>query len=272
MRNLHLVRSNLSLSHHTKPLQGHDRYPTCRISATCTRERVLAWYTMVTLLEYPVACGVLLILLLSSYWSYITQHDIRSAKGDSHGSARPLRGMSHPRHMGLHSTGSVFVTPVDSSNCDAFFSQGDAPFKCILVTEETETPKWFISFAGEHHSICDFGEVRRVPLYSRTFPTHTHMHAFSHLSFCMRDKIHQKKLKQIHITLHILMKEEHMARMHKETCSYTKTSILHKRIKNSYKTDNGCIIRCHSFISMNGFVRTRCTNLHTCIHTSLPMS
>ena len=50
-------------------------------------------------------------------------------------------------HRGLHSTGSVFVSSVDSSNASTFFWTGNTPFKAVLVTETSETPQWFKAIA-----------------------------------------------------------------------------------------------------------------------------
>jgi hypothetical protein len=63
-------------------------------------------------------------------------------------------------HRGLHSTGSVFVSSVDSTNATAFFFSGSTPFKAVLITETSETPQWFKALASKHHAICAFGEAR----------------------------------------------------------------------------------------------------------------
>ena len=63
-------------------------------------------------------------------------------------------------HRGLHSTGSVFVSSVDSTNGSFFFFGGSTPFKAVLITETAETPQWFKALASKHHAICSFGESR----------------------------------------------------------------------------------------------------------------
>lgn len=92
----------------------------------------------------------------------LSLQDIRALdRGSPRVLGRPLQGGGHPaRHLGLHTTGSVFVTPVDASNCDAFFCSGETAFKCVVLTEHARTPDWLAGFAGEHHTLCDFGEVR----------------------------------------------------------------------------------------------------------------
>jgi len=82
-----------------------------------------------------------------------------STPGKGVPAVRPLVSSPGVGHQGLHSTGSVFVTSVDSTNADAWF-QGGAPFRAILVTEEDETPEWFLKLAKEHHSLCYFGKAR----------------------------------------------------------------------------------------------------------------
>jgi len=67
---------------------------------------------------------------------------------------------THRAHSGLHSTGSVFVSSVDSSNSSSFLLSGSAPFKALLVTETSVTPQWFKALAAKHHGICAFGEAR----------------------------------------------------------------------------------------------------------------
>jgi hypothetical protein len=66
----------------------------------------------------------------------------------------------HRGHRGLHSTGSVFVSSVDSTNGTFFFFGGSTPFKAVLITETAETPQWFKALASKHHAICAFGEAR----------------------------------------------------------------------------------------------------------------
>lgn len=50
-------------------------------------------------------------------------------------------------HTGLHSTGSVFVSSIDSSNASIFFLGGNTPFKAVLITETSSTPQWFKALA-----------------------------------------------------------------------------------------------------------------------------
>lgn len=61
---------------------------------------------------------------------------------------------------GLHSTGSVFVSSIDSSNASIFFWGSNTPFKAVLITETSVTPQWFKALASKHHGISSFGEAR----------------------------------------------------------------------------------------------------------------
>jgi hypothetical protein len=61
---------------------------------------------------------------------------------------------------GLHSTGSVFVSSIDSSNSSIFFWGSNTPFKAVLITETSVTPQWFKTLASKHHGISAFGEAR----------------------------------------------------------------------------------------------------------------
>ncbi|KAJ1477192.1 hypothetical protein T484DRAFT_1963939 [Baffinella frigidus] len=72
---------------------------------------------------------------------------------------RPLVSSPGKGHLGLHSTGSVFVTSLDSSNAEEWLS-GGSPFRAVLVTEEESTPAWFLKLAKENHSLCSFAEAR----------------------------------------------------------------------------------------------------------------
>jgi hypothetical protein len=78
-------------------------------------------------------------------------------QGDTH---RRLVDDLAGTHRGLHSTGSVFVSSVDSSNASSFFLGGSTPFKALLITEVSVTPQWFKALASKHHGICAFGEAR----------------------------------------------------------------------------------------------------------------
>ena len=67
---------------------------------------------------------------------------------------------SQRAHRGLHATGSVFVSSVDSTNARVFFFGGSTPFRAVLITETSDTPQWFKALASKHHAICAFGEAR----------------------------------------------------------------------------------------------------------------
>jgi hypothetical protein len=80
--------------------------------------------------------------------------------GDTHRRLVDDLAGTHRAHCGLHSTGSVFVSSVDSSNASSFFLGGSTPFKALLITEVSVTPQWFKALASKHHGICAFGEAR----------------------------------------------------------------------------------------------------------------
>jgi len=83
--------------------------------------------------------------------SHEQERSYRQLIDDAHG--------THRAHRGLHATGSVFVSSVDSTNAGSFFMGGN-PFKAVLITETSSTPQWFKELASKHHSICAFGEAR----------------------------------------------------------------------------------------------------------------
>lgn len=80
--------------------------------------------------------------------------------GDTHRRLVDDLAGTHRAHCGLHSTGSVFVTSVDSSNVSSFLLGGSTPFKALLITEVSVTPHWFKALASKRHGICAFGETR----------------------------------------------------------------------------------------------------------------
>ena len=70
--------------------------------------------------------------------SHEQERSYRQLIDDAHG--------THRAHRGLHATGSVFVSSVDSTNAGSFFMGGN-PFKAVLITETSSTPQWFKELA-----------------------------------------------------------------------------------------------------------------------------